>query len=374
MKTRGAVLRDAPVDGPYARTRPLEVVKLELLPPQFGEVLVRVTTAGLCHSDLSHIDGTLRKPFPLVLGHEAAGIVEAVGPGVRELCEGDRVVFAFVPACGHCTPCLTGHSARCVQGLAANAAGELLHGGTRFRLDGAPAYHHLGVSAFCERVVCAQESVVRLPPDTPLEIASFFGCAALTGLGAVFNAARVTPGSSVAIFGAGGVGLMALLGALAAGATETIVVDPIAAKRTLALELGASAAFDPAGDVVAQIAEAAGGPGVEFAIEAAGSAAAFASAIAATAPGGTAVTVGLSRRGATVDLPYGPLVVGEKTVRGSFMGSSVARRDIPRYIGLWRAGRLPVERLVSGSVSLDELNPAFDRLASGEAVRTICRI
>ncbi len=374
MKTRGAVLRDAPVDGPYARSRPLEVVELELLPPQFGEVLVRVTTAGLCHSDLSHIDGTLRKPFPLVLGHEAAGIVEAVGPGVRELREGDRVVFAFVPACGHCTPCLTGHSARCVQGLAANAAGELLHGGTRFRLEGAPAYHHLGVSAFCERVVCAQESVVRLPPDTPLEIASFFGCAALTGLGAVFNAARVTPGSSVAIFGAGGVGLMALLGALAAGATETIVVDPIASKRALALELGASAALDPAGDVVAQIAEAAGGPGVEYAIEAAGSAAAFTSAIAATAPGGTAVAVGLSRTGATVDLPYGPLVVGEKTVRGSFMGSSVARRDIPRYIGLWRAGRLPVERLVSGSVSLDELNPAFDRLASGEAVRTICRI
>jgi alcohol dehydrogenase len=259
--------------------------------------------------------------------------------------------------------------------MAANAAGELLHGGTRFRLDGAPAYHHLGVSAFCERVVCAQESVVRLPPDTPLEIASFFGCAALTGLGAVFNAARVTPGSTVAIFGAGGVGLMALLGALAAGATQTFVVDPVASKRALALELGASAAFDSvAGDVVAQIAEAAGGPGVEFSLEAAGSAAAFTTAIAATAPGGTAVAVGLSRPGAMVELPYGPLVVGEKTVRGSFMGSSVARRDIPRYIGLWRAGRLPLERLVSGSVSLDDLNPAFDRLANGEVVRTVCRL
>jgi alcohol dehydrogenase len=375
VTTRGAVLRDAPVDGPYARSRPLEVVELELLPPQAGEVLVRVTTAGLCHSDLSHIDGTLRKPLPLVLGHEAAGIVEEVGPGVDELLAGDRVVFAFVPACGHCTPCLSGHSARCVRGLAANAAGELLHGGTRFRLQGVPAYHHLGVSAFCERVVCAQESVVRLPPDTPLEIASFFGCAALTGLGAVFNAARVMPGSSVAVFGAGGVGLMALLGALAAGATRTVVVDPIASKRNLAIELGATAAFDPAaGDVVAQIAEVSGAPGVEYAIEAAGSAAAFTTAVAATVPGGTAVAVGLSRTGATVNLPYGPLVAGEKTVRGSFMGSSVARRDIPRYIELWRAGRLPVERLISGSVSLDELNPAFDRLANGEAVRTICRL
>jgi alcohol dehydrogenase len=272
-------------------------------------------------------------------------------------------------------PCLTGHSARCANGNAANQNGELLAGGTRFRLRGAPAYHHLGVSAFCERVVCAQESLVRIPPDTPLEIASFFGCAALTGLGAVFNVARVTPGSSVAVFGAGGVGLMALLGALAAGATHTFVVDPVEAKRRLALELGATAAFDPAGgDVTAQIAGALGAPGVEFAIEAAGSAPALEAAVAATAAGGTAVAVGLSREGANAAVPYRPLVVGERTVRGSFMGSSVARRDIPRYIALWRAGRLPVERLISGSVPLDGLNAAFDRLANGEAVRTLCRL
>ena len=375
MKTRGAVLRETTAATPYADSTPLTVEELELLPPQSGEVLVRVTTAGLCHSDLSHIDGTLRKPSPLVLGHEAAGVVEALGPGVTELSEGDHVVFAFVPACGHCTPCLTGHSARCANGNAANQKGELLGGGTRFRLGGTPAFHHLGVSAFCERVVCAQESVVRIPADAPLEIASFFGCAALTGLGAVFNVARVTPGSSVAVFGAGGVGLMALLGALAAGATHTFVVDPIASKRQLALDLGATAAFDPsAGDVAAQIAASLGAPGVEFAIEAAGSAPAFETAIAATAAGGTAVAVGLSRKGANVAVPYGALVVGEKTVRGSFMGSSVARRDIPRYIALWRAGRLPVERLVSGTVSLDGLNAAFDRLSNGEAFRTLCRL
>lgn len=367
------MLRETPAATPYAQSKPLVVEELELLPPQGGEVLVRVTTAGLCHSDLSHIDGTLRKPMPLVVGHEAAGVVEALGPGVTELRAGDHVVFAFVPACGHCTPCLTGHSARCANGNAANMKGELLGGGTRFRLGGAPAYHHLGVSAFCERVVCAQESLVRIPADAPLEIASFFGCAALTGLGAVFNVARVTPGSSVAVFGAGGVGLMALLGALAAGATQTFVVDPIAAKRTLALELGATAAFDPsAGDIAAQIADGASATGVDFAIEAAGSAPAFEAAIASTAAGGTAVAVGLSRKGANVAVPYGALVVGEKTVRGSFMGSSVARRDIPRYIALWRAGRLPVERLVSGTVALDGLNPAFDRLANGEAVRTLC--
>jgi len=375
VKTRGAVLRDTPAATPYAQSLPLTVEELELLPPQSGEVLVRVTTAGLCHSDLSHIDGTLRKPSPLVLGHEAAGVIEAVGAGVTELREGDHVVFAFVPACGHCTPCLIGHSTRCANGNVANMKGELLGGGTRFRLNGESAYHHLGVSAFCERVVCAQESVVRIPSDAPLEIASFFGCAALTGLGAVFNVARVTPGSSVAVFGAGGVGLMALLGALAAGATTTFVVDPVASKRQLALALGATAAFDPtAGDVAAQICDSIGAPGVEFAIEAAGSAPAFEAAIAATAAGGTAVAVGLARKGANVAVPYGPLVVGEKTVRGSFMGSSVARRDIPRYIALWRSGRLPVERLVTGSVALDGLNAAFDRLANGEAVRTLCRM
>ncbi|HEY0383060.1 MAG TPA: alcohol dehydrogenase catalytic domain-containing protein, partial [Candidatus Elarobacter sp.] len=290
------MLREAPAAAPYAQSRPLAIEELDLLPPQSGEVVVRITTAGLCHSDLSHIDGTLRKPFPLVLGHEAAGVVEEVGADVAELREGDRVVLAFVPACGRCVPCLTGHPARCANGLAANAKGELLRGGTRFRLGGEPAYHHLGVSAFSERVVCARESVVRVPPDTPLEIAAVFGCAALTGLGAVFNVARVAPGSSVAVFGAGGVGLMALLGALAAGAAQTIVVDPIASKRELALELGATAAIDPAaGDVPAQIAELLGAPGAEFAIEAAGSAPAFETAVASSAPGGTAVAVGIAR-------------------------------------------------------------------------------
>ena len=372
--TRGAVLRAAPATAPYAHSRPLALEELEVLPPQNGEVLVRVVTAGLCHSDLSHIDGTLAKPFPLVLGHEAAGIVETVGAGVTSLHEGDRVVFAFVPACGQCVPCQTGHTSRCVRGLAANAKGELLGGGTRFRSNGAAAYHHLGVSAFCERVVCAQESLVKIPADTPLEIASFFGCAALTGLGAVFNVARVEPGTSVAVFGAGGVGLMALLGALAAGATPVIVVDPIAAKRNLARELGASLTIDPgAGDAAAQIGDYLAGPGADVTIEAAGRTAAFEAAIAATAPGGIAVALGLARKGATVAVPYGPLVAGEKTIRGTFMGSAVPQRDIPRYLALWRAGRLPVERLVSGTVGLADLNAAFDRLAAGEVVRTLCR-
>ena len=336
---------------------------------------MRIVTAGLCHSDLSHIDGTLRKPFPLVLGHEAAGIVEEAGADVTQVAPGDRVVFAFVPACGRCTPCLTGHSSRCARGMAANGKGELLGGGTRFRLGGEPAYHHLGVSAFCERVVCAQESLVRVPADTPLEIASFFGCAALTGLGAVFNVARVTPGTSVAVFGAGGVGMMALLGALAAGATQAIVVDPVAAKRALARELGATATVDPGrGRRRGADRRAARRAGRRLRDRSGRQRrAALEGAIAATAAGGTTVTVGLSRGGASVAVPYGPLVVGEKTIRGSFMGSSVARRDIPRYIGLWRAGRLPVEKLVSGSVTLDGLNAAFDRLAAGDAVRTLCR-
>jgi alcohol dehydrogenase len=373
MKTRAAVLREAGRPAPYAQSQPLTIEEVEVLPPRAGEVLVRMASAGLCHSDLSHIDGTLRKPFPIVLGHEAAGIVEAVGPEVVGLHEGDHVVFAFVPACGRCDPCLTGQSAHCEPGLAANMAGTLLHGGTRFVLDGATAYHHLGVSAFAERVVAAQESLVRVPPDVPFAVASFFGCAALTGLGAVFNAARVEPGASVAIFGGGGVGLMAVLGALAAGATDVLLVDPLPAKRALARELGATVTIDPAvGEVAAQVREHLRGRGVAYVIEAAGTVPAVEAAIASSAPGGTVVVVGLARAGTRASFAYPPLVVNEITIRGSMMGSSVARRDVPRAIALWRAGKLPVEKLQSGTTTLDGLNAAFDRLAAGEVIRTLC--
>jgi alcohol dehydrogenase len=218
---------------PYAQSRPLSIEEVELEPPRRGEVLVRIASAGLCHSDLSGIDGTIGRVFPVVMGHEAAGVVEETGPDVTLVQPGDHVVFSFIPTCGRCAMCGQGRPALCIPGLAANLRGELLGGGVRFRAGGMPAYHHLGVSGFSELTVCAAESVVVIPPDVPLEFAAVFGCAALTGLGAVFNTANVRPGQLVAIFGAGGVGLMALLAAVCVGATA-IVVDPLERKRSLA--------------------------------------------------------------------------------------------------------------------------------------------
>jgi alcohol dehydrogenase len=372
LVTQAAVLREVNRRPPYVESRPLSIEEVELEPPRRGEVLVRIASAGLCHSDLSGIDGTIGKVFPIVMGHEAAGVVEEVGPDVTAVKPGDHVVFSFIPTCGQCAMCAQGRPALCVPGIAANLRGELLGGGVRFRAGGVPAYHHLGVSGFSRLTVCAQESLVPIPPDVPLGFAAVFGCAALTGLGAVFNTADVRPGQRVAIFGAGGVGLMALLAAVCIGATA-VVVDPLERKRTLARELGAAFTVDPLqGEPAVQIRELTHGAGVDVAIEASGNARVVADAFSATAPGGTTVAIGLPKRDTTIDLSPFALVTTERTVKGSFMGSGVPRRDIPRYVDLWRRGRLPVERLVTNTIGLDELNAGFDALAAGEVVRTVC--
>jgi alcohol dehydrogenase len=371
MKTVGAVLREFERERPYAQSRPLTLEEIELDEPSLGEVLVRIESAGVCHSDLSTIEGVLRKPLPMVLGHEAAGVVERVGPGVSRVAAGDHVVFSFVPNCGRCVQCSSGRPALCEPGNRANATGMLLRDGRRLHYGDEVFSHHLGVSGFASYAVSAEESVVRIPDDVPLEIAAVFGCAALTGLGAVFEAARVAPGTTVAVFGGGGVGLTAILGAGVVGASA-IVVDPVAHKRDVALSLGARAAVDPTtGDASAQIKELTGGRGAEYAIEASGVVRAFEDAIDCTAPGGTVVAVGLPRGTARAQVSPAMLVGGDRTVRGSFMGSSVAQRDIPRYIELWRRGKLPVERIVSGHVGLDRINEAMDALAAGEALRTL---
>jgi alcohol dehydrogenase len=374
VKVRAAVLRDFERARPYASTHPLGIEDIELDEPSYGEVLVRIESAGVCHSDLSTIEGVLKKPLPLVVGHEAAGVIEALGPGVTRLAVGDHVVFSFVPTCGTCPACTGGRPALCEPGNRANGSGFLLREARRFRIDGVPVSHHLGVSGFSTYTVAAQESVVRIPSDVPLEIASIFGCAALTGLGAVFEAARVSPGTTVAVFGAGGVGLMATIAADVIGASATIVVDPVESKRAAALALGASATIDPTNEsAVDRIKELTGGRGADFVIEASGVVRAFEEAVAASAPGGVVVAVGLPAGTARAQISPAMLVAGDRTVRGSFMGSSVPQRDIPRYIALWRRGKLPVERMISGSTGLDGLNDAMDKLATGAALRTVVR-
>ncbi|TAM74636.1 alcohol dehydrogenase [bacterium] len=374
MKTHAAVLVATGRGRPFAGSLPVEVAELDLADPGAGEVLVRIASAGLCHSDLSAVDGTRPRPLPIVLGHEAAGVVERVGPDVTRVREGQRVVCSYVPICGYCEFCVTGRPALCINGTRANGAGTLLSGAVRFARGGERVLHHLGVSAFSEYTVCAQESLIPVPDDAPLEIAALFGCAALTGIGAVLNTAHLPTGSTVAIFGAGGVGLMGVLGANAAGALRIVVVDPVAAKRELARTLGATDVVDPAaGDPARQVRELLDG-GAEYAFEMAGNASVLEQAITATRRGGTTVTVGLPSAAARASFGHSALVGEERTIKGSYMGSAVPQRDVPRYLALWRAGRLPIERLVSGEFALSAINTALDALASGTVARTICRL
>jgi len=369
VRVRSAVLRETGAATPYADSRPLEIVELELEPPGPGELLVRVRAAGLCHSDLSVIDGSRPRPMPMALGHEAAGEVVAHGEGVGDFAAGDHVVLAFVPACGECGPCRAGRAALCEPGAAANAAGTLLSGARRLSEPGGGAInHHLGVSAFSDHIVVSERSAVKVDPDLPFEVAALFGCAVLTGVGAAVNAAGIEPGQSVAVLGLGGVGLSALLGAVLSAAEPIVAVDVVAAKLELARELGATDTVAGGPDAVAAIRELTGGGG-DHVIETVGSAAVLADAYAATRRGGMTTTVGLPDPSQTLTIPAVSLVTEERTLRGSYLGSSVPARDLERFIDLHRQGRLPVERLLTHRIGLEDVNEGFDRLASGAAVR-----
>jgi len=371
MRVRAAMLRATGAKPPYAASRPLEIVAVDLDGPGRGEVLVKVAAAGLCHSDLSVIDGSRPRPTPMVLGHEAAGVVAALGEGVADLVVGDHVVLVFVPSCGHCLPCATGRPALCEPGARANGAGTLLSGSRRLGFVAEPVNHHLGVSAFAEFAVVAQESCVKVDRSLPFEHAALFGCAVLTGVGAVVNTARVAVGGSVAIVGLGGVGLAAVIGAVAAGARQIVAVDLAPAKLDAALRLGAPEAVDAgAPDVVQRIRDITRG-GAEFCVETAGAVPALELAYAATARGGVTVTAGLPHPDRKLSIQAVSLVAEERTLKGSYIGSCVPRRDLPNFVGLFRAGRLPVDKLLTHRLRLDEINEGFDRLREGVGVRQV---
>ncbi len=371
MKIRAAVLNRMGAPTPYAESKPLSITEVDLDPPGPGEVLVKIAAAGLCHSDLSVIDGNRPRPMPMVLGHEAAGVVEELGPGVDDLVVGDHVVLVFVPSCGHCVPCAEGRPALCEPGAAANAAGTLLSGAKRIHCDGVEVNHHIGCSAFAEYATVSRRSLVKIDRELPLDEAALFGCAVMTGVGAVINTARVQAGSSVAVIGLGGVGLATLLGAVAAGARRVVAIDLSDDKLGLARQLGATDTFNAgAPDAVEAIRSATNG-GVEYAFEMAGSVRAMDLAYKITRRGGTTVTAGLPPPSHTFNLPQVNLVAEERTVKGSYIGTCVPTRDIPRYIELYRRGKLPVDRLMSGRLRLEEINEGFDRLHEGKAVRQV---
>ena len=369
MKIHAAVLEQMGLPPPYAQSRPLKISELTLDPPGPGEVLVKLRAAGLCHSDLSVIDGNRPRPMPMVIGHEAAGIVQALGPGVTALQIGDHVVTAFVPSCGHCSPCQQARPALCEPGFKANSAGTLLSGARRFHSD--KINHHLGVSAFADHAVVAVESCVRIDKNLPFPIAAVFGCAVITGVGAVVNTARVQKGESVAVIGLGGVGLAAVLGAKRAGATPLIAVDLSDSKLAIARSFGATHTFNAgAPDCLEQIRKVSPG-GVAHALEMAGSAKALELAWQMTARGGKTVTAGLPHPDARLSISPVQLVAEERTLQGSYLGSCVPSRDIPRYIEWYQNGELPVDKLLSERIRLADINAGFDRLARGETIRTV---
>ncbi|MYR07931.1 alcohol dehydrogenase catalytic domain-containing protein [Gordonia sp. SID5947] len=362
MKILGAVLEEVGRPAPFARSRPLTVGELDLAAPGPGELLVRIEAAGLCHSDLSVVDGSRVRPTPMLLGHEAAGIVEMVGSQADADLIGTRVVTTFLPRCGDCAGCRSDGRTPCTVGSVANNEGVLLGGGTRLARDGAEVKHHLGVSGFASHAVVDRRSAVPVPDDVPPAVAAVLGCAVLTGGGAVLNAATPTDGDSIMIVGLGGVGMAALLVALSLELGPVVAVDAMPRKLAIAEELGATAVYAPGdvGDVRANIV-----------VECAGNARAFESAVAATAAGGTTVTVGLPAPSASATISPLSLVAEARTIVGSYLGSAVPSRDIPRYVELWRDGRLPLEKLITARIRLDDLNEAMDVLAAGEEIRQV---
>ncbi len=371
MKTRAAVLYEMGKERPYDKSNPLVIEELELSKPESGEILVKIKAAGLCHSDLSVIDGNRPRQVPMVLGHEAAAEIVELGPDVKDVKVGDHVVFSFMPICGHCLPCMTARPALCENGAAANNKGVLLGDGMRLYKHQQQIHHHMGVSGFAEYAVVSRRSVVVIDKSLPFDIAALFGCAVMTGVGAVINTAKIMLGQTVLITGLGGVGFSALLGALAAGASKVIVADLNKEKLAKAIELGAHEAIDSSEEnALEKIRDITNG-GVDVGFEFAGVVQALEFTYNATARGGKTVTAGLPHPGKMMQLAPVKLVAEERTLQGSYIGSCIPARDIPAYINLYQSGRMPVEKLMTHKLSLTEVNEGFERLAKGEAIRQI---
>ncbi|MGO1543385.1 MAG: alcohol dehydrogenase catalytic domain-containing protein [Gulosibacter sp.] len=363
---RGAVLNQLGAESPFAENKPITIDELTLDAPAQNELLVRIEAASICHSDLSVVNGSRPRPVPMLLGHEAAGIVEEVGEGVTDVQLGQRVILTFLPRCGECAECGTDGKLPCSKGSQSNEAGTLLDGSEHLSRGTEPVKHHLGCSGFAEYAVVDRRSIVPVEKDVPADIAAVLGCAVLTGGGAVFNAAKLSCEQSIAIVGLGGVGMAALLTALAVGPREVIAVDSNTAKLELARDWGVTTALSPAEASELGIA-------ADVVIEAVGHPRAFETAVGMIGFGGTLVTVGLPAPGAKSEIEPLLLTARAQTVVGSYLGSAVPSRDIPKFVELWRAGRLPLERLISDTIALEDINEGMDALAAGSVLRQIIR-
>ena len=365
MRIRAAVLEQT--GGPH------HIQELELAPPGRHEVLVRLRASGVCHSDQNAIDGTAETPCPAVLGHEGAGVVEAVGPGVTRVVAGDHVALSWAPSCGECAECLRDLPQLCSTSWPAMATGGLMDGTTRLSRDGEPVYHYSLLSTFAEACVVPERSCVPIPRDVPFDVAGLVGCAVTTGVGAVWRTAQVRPGDRVAVIGCGGVGLSALMAAVAVGAEPVVAVDAAPTKLDIARSFGATDGVLWAGSAeeTAEAVREASGGGVDYAIEATGRPEAMVAAFLSTRARGAAVLIGIPRADAVLPLPALSIPRMERRILGSIYGSSRPERDFPATLDLYRRGRLPLDRLVSHRLPLEAVDDAFALMRSGEALRVV---
>lgn len=372
MQMTAAVMHAQGLPMPYANSQPFHIEQVKLKGPGAGEVLVEVRAAGLCHSDLSVLEGLRPRPLPIVGGHEGAGIVREVGAGVKGLAPGDHVALAGVAGCGACRVCRAGRPGLCQVVSGARAQGVLATGARRLqRADGGLLNHYSGISVYAEYAVVAPQSLIKIDKSVPLDVAALFGCAVVTGAGAVFNSAKVQAGSSVAIIGLGGVGLTAVMAARQAGAEHIIGIDMLPEKFDLARTVGATACLDARDPhLVEQILSMTEG-GVDHAFEVSGNLLALETAQKITVRGGEVVGVGIGRSNAMFSVPHLPWVSEERVLRGSFMGGGVPQKDVPRYVDMYLRGHLPVDKLRSQHIHFDQLNDAFDQLHHGAVVRQI---
>lgn len=363
LKVRAAVL--------HAAAAPLEIESLDLRPPQRGELLVKMAAAGVCHSDWHVASGDTKHPLPAVLGHEGAGTVVEVGEGASGFQAGDRVTLNWAPSCGACFYCRVGRPSLCGTYVESIWAGTMLDGQTRLSLSGHPVYHYCSLACFADHVVVPSQSCVKMDAAVPPTVAALIGCAVTTGVGAVLNTARVARGSSVAVFGAGGVGLSVVMGARLAGAETIIAVDRVAVKAELARQFGATHALTAGGDCVERIASLTDGRGADYVFEAVGLPAVQEQCLAAARPGGMIVLAGLAPMGSKTNLPGALITREEKTIAGSYYGTADAARDFPRYAQYYLDGRMDLERLISRTYRLEQINEAFAEMLSGETARGV---
>jgi Zn-dependent alcohol dehydrogenase len=365
MRTQAAVL---PAVG-----EPLAVNEVELAAPGADEVRVRIESSGVCHSDWNAVTGASATPLPAVLGHEGSGVVEEAGAAVTAVSPGDMVVLSWLPACGTCRACQRGQLTLCEVATRQMAAGSLPGGGFRLSQDGRRLHHYSYLSTFARHAVVNERSCIPLPAGTDTDVAALVGCAVTTGIGAVINRARIEPGCSVAVFGAGGVGLSAIMGARLAGAETIVVVEPSGPRRGLALELGATLALDGHDPAVAEMLLDHSRGGVDYAFEAAGLPALLELAFSVTRPGGTIVAIGVPPDGSAVSLPGPELVRSEKVITGTFYGSARPAIDMPMILRLHAEGRLPLDKLVGRRYGLAEVNEAFADMRSGASARGVLK-